>query len=60
MDPPEHTSVVPKWVVTTATDVIVEEWVVRPSTCLTNRSKRFVGAPVDTPTNLVNQFIAES
>ena len=62
MDPPEHTpGAFPKWVSENgATDVIAGGMGGKAITLFNQYGvNAFVGAPVDTPTNLVNKFIAD-
>ena len=62
MDPPEHTpGSFPKWVAANdATDVIAGGMGHKAVNLFNEAGVNvFVGAPVDTPTNLVNQFLAD-
>ena len=62
MDPPEHTpGSFPKWVAANgATDVIAGGMGGKAINLFNQLGvNAFVGAPVDTPTNLVNKFIAD-
>lgn len=61
MDPPEHTpGSFPKWVAANGATDVIAGGMGGKAINLFNESgvNAFVGAPVDTPTNLVNQFIA--
>ena len=61
MDPPEHQpGTYPKWVAANGATDVISGGMGTMAVNLFNQAgvNVFVGAPVDTPTNLVNQFIA--